>query len=99
MDNKGFTLVEVMASFAILLLASQMLTLGVLTARKMEKRAYEIEAAGERMKECILKEENLISGKVHLEMGIDDLTGDGWLYKYEDDNGFAVEAVLLEDGE
>lgn len=96
-NEHGFTLVEVMVAFVILLLASQVLICGSAVARRMEKRASEISAAADMLHENLSDEAKCIAGT--LKMNIDEeteLVCEGWLYQQELGEQVAVRAVRVD---
>ena len=84
-DTKGFTLVEVMAAFVILLMVSQMFLLGLRFSAKMEKRAEELESLRCGIGAHLMDGSDCVYGSVRLKMGdrCEDLLSDGWMYDNE----------------
>ncbi len=98
-NEHGFTLMEVMVAFLILLLASQLLIFGSAVARKMEKRANEISAATDFVQEKLSDESECVAGTLRLKLDEEtELTGSGWLYQYEEntENGIMIHVVRLD---
>ncbi len=86
-NEKGFTLAEVMVSFVILILVSQLFFSGIAVAGKMEKRANEYSIAGDLLVDAMKDESKCVSGTLRLKLDEEtELCGDGWLYRYESEN-------------
>ncbi len=99
-NQKGFTLVEVMVSFLILLLTSQLLMAGTAVARRIDRRANKISAVGELLEENLKDESKCLAGTLRLEIeGEADICADGWLYRYEDESDQIrnIEAVRVDE--
>lgn len=98
-DEHGFTLVEVMVAFALLLLALQLLIYGSAVARKMEKRASEYAAAADLLHENLSDESECTAGTLRLKLDEGtELVGEGWLYQHETDDQIVVRAVRVDEG-
>lgn len=82
LGDNGFTLVEVLASFAILLLVSQMLLFGIRFSMKMRERAELLETERRMIGTHVMNRENCIPGTLRLEFGsgVEELEREGWLY-------------------
>ena len=82
LNKKGFTLIEVMVAFAILLIASQIIVLGAAFSVKMRARAEEKEMVRREIGLHLLEKTDCMSGTVRLNIGEDlwELEAKGWLY-------------------
>ena len=97
-NDNGSTLAEVIVSFAVLLLASQLLLQGIVMVRKMEKRGAELSAQADCIRENIMDEEMCIHGMLRMELESGEvLLQDGWLYHSEEGNSYKIEAVRIEN--
>ncbi len=82
LGDNGFTLVEVLVSFAILLLVSQMLLFGIRFSMKARERAELLETERRMIGTHVMNRENCISGTVWLEFGngTEEIERAGWMY-------------------
>ena len=82
----GFTLIEILVSLMILLMASHMLLLGISFAQKAEERTVKIETARREIGEYLADQTECIEGTVRLDMGelCDDIEAEGILYTGEE---------------
>ncbi len=82
----GFTLIEILVSLMILLMASHMLLLGISFVQKAEERTVKIETARREIGEYLADQEECIKGTIHLDMGelCDDIEAEGILYTGEE---------------
>ena len=97
-DKKGFTFVEMMAAFFILLMVSQIFLLGLRFSVKMERRAEELESLRCGIGAHLMDGSDCVYGSVRLEMGnrCEDLLSDGWMYDNEAFHIIWVEECLDE---
>ena len=72
MKEDGFTLIEVLVAFTLLLMASQILLLGMAFATKTEARAQEIEHARRIIGMHLAEDTDCITGELYLEFGEED---------------------------
>lgn len=99
-NQKGFTLVEVMAAVVILMLASQMIIAGTAVAIRMGKHAEKTKMAVYEMKRNLLEKEDCVTGTVTMEFEDGTvITRDGWMYRYEDEQGenLSANVFIVED--
>ena len=85
LDNKGFSLIEVLVAFMILVIASQILLLGISFARKVSARTDQIEMARREIGIGLYEESSVVYGTVRMELRDGDvLERPGLLYTGED---------------
>lgn len=94
---KGFTLVEVLVAFVILLMASHILLFGVSFAARVGERAENIEMARREIGEHLAEKSGCISGTARLEMGdlCEDIACDGWLYTGSDESDLPIDMNMI----
>lgn len=87
-DQGGFTLVELLAAMAILLMASQILLFGNRFAANMEAKARDLEMARREIGEHLLEKNDGYNGTIRLEINglCEDLVQEGWLYTGYNEN-------------
>ena len=85
-DNRGFSLIEVLVALMILLAASQMLVLGISFVTKMNDRIDRIEEAHRNMGIHLYEKSSCRFGTVRMEFGdeMETLEKSGWLYTGEE---------------
>ena len=72
MKEDGFTLIEVMAAFTLLLMVSQIFLFGMSFATKTEARAQKIEYARRNIGMHLAEDTDCIAGELRLEFGEED---------------------------
>lgn len=85
-NSDGFTLVEVLVSFLLLLMISQMLLLGISFETKVEKRIQQIEWMRRGIGEHLAEQEDCITGIVRLKIGDAAIEEPGFLYIGSEDD-------------
>lgn len=95
--RQGFTLVEVLVAFMILMMASQILLLGIVFVAKIEERAENIEIERRSIGEYLADKSECSSGTILLEMGdlCEDIVCDGWLYAGSGENELASDMDII----
>lgn len=79
-NSAGFTLAEVLVSFMIVLMVSQIMFLGISFAAKMGTKSKTIEEARRGIGTCLAEKSDAISGTVRLELWEDHVIEvPGWL--------------------
>ena len=85
LDNKGFSLIEVLVAFMILVMASQILPLGISFARKVSARTDQIEKARREIGMSLYEESSVVYGMVRMELRDGEVLEKlGMLYTGED---------------
>ena len=92
LDCHGFTLVEVLAGFLILLMASQILLFGISFAGTMRTKSEAMEMVRRDIGEHLMEKTDCISGTVRLEIGhgFEDIESTGWLYDGNEDRKMKI---------
>ena len=72
MKEDGFTLIEVLVAFTLLLMTSQILLFGMAFAAKTETRAQEIEYARRNIGMHLAEDTDCITGELYLEFADED---------------------------
>lgn len=92
MDKNGFTLVEVMAAFVILMIAVEILMQGISFAMRTRKRTEEIRNVGYAVEEKLDDGTECEYGTISLDFGDDMgvIHVDGKLYRKEVDGNFSA---------
>ena len=81
LGNHGFTLVEVMVAFMILMMVSGIFMSGVMTATRMKTRTLELERTVNGIGEHLLEKMDCEEGTVRLVFDDDfEISGEGFLY-------------------
>ncbi len=100
-NENGFTLVEVMVAFVILLMASQLLLSGSAVARKMERRANEVSNVADTLREYLTEDSKYISGTLSLKIDENtELVGEGHLYQRENPSEYdlMINVIRIKEG-
>ena len=97
LNSQGFTLVEVLAAFLLLLMISQMLLLGISFCAKVEKRTEQMEWLRRGIGEHLAEQEDCISGTVRLKMDETDADIVEWglLYTGSEDNEQPINLQII----
>ena len=101
-DSSGYTLVEVLAAFLLLLMVSQMLLLGISFAAKVETRTEQMEEMRRGIGTHLAELDDCIAGTVRLKLDgeCDDIEEQGWLYTgSEHDSSANVQIVWVDEGD
>lgn len=68
LDKKGYSLIEVLVAFMILILASQILLLGISFTKKMDLRTNQIETMRREVGRSFYEESSVISGTLRMKL-------------------------------
>ena len=98
-SQKGFTLVEVLVAFTIMLAASQILLLSIILGAKMGKRTEEIKELYSGIGEHMMDKTACVSGMVRLDLGVEDgdIEVSGWLYSGEEEADDLVHVIWVDE--
>lgn len=98
MDNKGFTLVEVMAAFVILMIAVEVLMMGINYSVQVSKRTVEIKKSGYTVEEALDDGTECEYGTVSLDFGGEagTICADGKLYRRYVDENFSADFIWVD---
>ena len=96
-NTDGFTLVEVLVAFLLLLMVSQMLLLGISFAAKVEKRTEQMESLRRGIGEHLAEQADCIPGTVRLNIGgtYIDTEEQGWLYTGGEEGEQVIDIRIL----
>ena len=99
LDTKGFSLVEVLVAFMILLMASQLLLLGIAFARKVNTRTNQLETMRREIGMNLYEKSSAVSGTVQMEIGDGAVVLEcpGWLYTGESEDEKEMMTVIWAD--
>lgn len=98
LDTKGFSLIEVLAAFMIIIMASQILLLGISYTKKINSRTAEMEMMRREAGIHLYKETDVVSGTVRMELsGGEVLEKPGLLYTGEKDIRKEIMTIIWVD--
>lgn len=97
LNCKGVSIIEVLAAVFILILASQILVLGITFSAKMGKRSEDMEQMRRNVGEHLMEKSECTPGTVRLDMGgiCEDIEGDGWLYAGEQGGDLSAQMNII----